>query len=220
MAKVVISKKPPRKESAPQDPEKWVSQQFEFRHQFLVSVKSMAGGKPIPDVGTWEEVQEEIRELLIKRFPHGHFTPSGGYILVREEDSRVRACYPQDFDYGTMSRKPGTMPPLHTLNQEEQKEVRELQRQVEQRAQREKGRAEQTGNHLARNPTNLLTSRETDALKRIRSRPRPQAQPEPKVEWTEKDAGDEALVEIETEKLLKDTAVGQPRRAVRRLKRR
>lgn len=211
VAKAVIRKPPPKKESAEQNPEKWVAHHFEFRHQFLVGVKTMEGGELIPDVGTWEEVQEEIRELLKKRFPHGMFTPSGGYLLIREDDGKVRACYPHDFDYGTMDRKPGTVPPLYTLSQEEQKEVRELQREVERRVEREKA----NGNELARNPTNLLTARETAAAKRIvRTRPKPAPE---KVEWTEDDAGDEALAEKETAKLLQ----GMPsrRRPVRRVKR-
>lgn len=240
MAKAVISKKP-KKESANQDPEKWVSHQFEFQHHFLVSVKEMDGGEPVMDVGTWEEVQEEIREVLLKRFPHGKFTPSGGYILIREDDARVRACYPQDFDYETMSRKPGTVPPLYTLSQEEQKEVRDLQRQVEQRAVREAA----TGNSLARNPTNLLTARETDRLDRIRNGKRPgytvrvgstdpgsnvtsvEIKPAGRdikvsstdlVEWTEQDADNEKLVEEETSKLLGAAANGK-RRPVRLVRR-
>lgn len=238
MAKAVISKKP-KKESAKQDPEKWVAHTFEFRHQFLVGVKTMEGGELVPDVGTWEEVQQEIRELLEKRYPNGHFTPSGGHLLIHEGSGKVQACYPHDFDYETMDRKPGTTPPLYTLSQEEQKEVRELQRQVEQRAVREAA----TGNGLARNPTNLLTTRETDRLNKIRNGKSPSyavrvssADPNKPVtsvevrpagrdikvsskdlvEWTEKDAGNEELAEQETAKLLKRAGNVRKTRLVRR----
>lgn len=212
MAKAVI-RKPPKKESAEQDPEKWVAYCFEFRHQFLVGVKAMEGGETIADVGTWEEVQQEISDLLKKRFPHGQFTPSGGYLLVHEDGGRVRACYPHDFDYETMERKPGTVPPLYTLSHEEQLEVKELQRQVEQRAQREKAREIETGSTLATNPRTLLTARETDRLSRIVKKvPAKKAET---VEWTEEDAADETLAEKETAKLL-GNGNGRKRRLVKR----
>lgn len=217
MAKAVV-RRTPKKESAEQDPEKWVSNHFEFRHQFIVGVKSMEGGVPVLDVGTWEEVQEEIRGLLRKRFPNGMFTPSGGYLLIREDDGKVRACYPHDFDYETMERKPGTMPPLYTLSHEEQAEVRALQRQVEERAKREKEREARTGNSLATNPRNLLTARETTKLQSIRTKPR--VQKVENVEWTEADAADEGLAEKETKKLLREVPSDRQRHSVRRLKRR
>lgn len=210
MAKAVIRK--PKKESAQQDPEKWVSHNFEFKHDFIVSVKMMEGGELIEGVPTWEEVQEEIRGLLKERFPHGHFTPSGGYIIIREDDGRVRACYPGDFDYETMDRKPGTHPPLYTLSHEEQREVRELQRQVEIRVQREKAREESTGNSLARNPPNLLTLKETTAVQRIAKRSRPKVE---SVEWTEEDMVDETLADKETQKLLKTAPTVRKRRLKR-----
>lgn len=197
MAKVVV-RKASKEKPVKQDPEKWVSHNFEFRHQFLVGLKMMEGGEPVDGVPTWEEVQDEIRELLKKRFPNGHFTPSGGYLLIHEE-GRVSACYPNDFDYETMNRKPGTHPPLYTLSQEEQKEVGVLQR-IE--------RESKNPNHLARNPTNLLTTQETDRLRKIRAKKIlrdtvDEIYPQADVEWTEDDAGDEELAERETAKLLK-----------------
>lgn len=205
MARAVIRNKP-KKEPVEQDPEKWVSHNFEFKHQFLVGVKMMEGGEPVEGVPTWEEVQEEIKALLRKRFPKGSFTPSGGYLIIHEGNGRVQACYPHDFDYATMDRKPGTHPPLYTLTQDEQKEVRELQRQVELRAHHESSRVLVTGNSLARNPTNLLTTHETDALQRIKRKRVParssQVETSGPVEWSEEDADNETLVEQETEKLL------------------
>lgn len=211
MAKAVIRK--PKKESAQQDPEKWVSHNFEFKHDFIVSIKMMEGGELIEGVPTWEEVQEEIRDLLRERFPQGNFTPSGGYIIIREDDGRVRACYPGDFDYETMDRRPGTHPPLYTLSHEEQKEVRALQLEVEKRVQREKAREEATGNSLARNPTNLLTLRETTKVQKIRNKAH--SKPPQNVEWTEEDVADESLAEKETEKLLSTSPTVRKRRLKR-----
>jgi ASC-1-like (ASCH) protein len=218
VAKAVI-RKPLKKESAEEVEEEtsenpeWVAHCFEFRHQFLVGVKMVEGGELIDDVGTWEEVQQEIRELLKKRFPHGHFTPSGGYLLVHEDGGRVRACYPHDFDYEKMERKPGTVPPLYTLSHEEQLEVKELQKQIEQRAQREKAREIETGSNIATNPRTLLTARETDRLSRIVKKV--PAKKVEAVEWTEEDAADETLAEKETAKLL-GNGNGRKRRLVKR----
>src|SRR5262249_39379247 len=148
--------------------------------------------------------QEEIRELLKKRFPHGNFTPSGGYLLVHEDDHRVRACYPHDFDYDTMARKPGTIPPLYTLSQDEQNEVRKLQREIEERAVREKRRELETGSTLATNPRTLLTTHETDRLQNITKKRVVRVKPEvvQEVEWDENDVADETIAEKETAKLL------------------
>lgn len=177
MTKVVRVKRKPEK----QDSGKRVQKTYEFKHGFMVGL-----GNEYRDM-TWEEAQDRIRKALEAEFPGGLFTPVGGLILIDG-----KACYPGDFDYETMDRKPGTHPPLYTLSKEEQDAIR-----VEERIARESNNP----NTLARNPTNLLTSRETDSLRKIRAK---KAEP---VEWTEEDIGNEDLVAEETKKIVRKIAV-------------
>lgn len=204
MPKVVIKAKPGIKDSG-----KRISKSHEFKVNMYVSLSDKHRGL------TWEQMQERIAELIKQEWPDALVTPMGGHILIDG-----RACYPHDFDYTTMDRKPGTHPPLYTLSDAEQREV-----QVLQRIERER----KNPNRLARNPEHLLTSRETDMLNKIRGR-KPSievrvgskdpakpvasasirrngkdihAQSTDLVEWTEKDADNEELAEKETAKLLR-----------------
>ena len=173
-----------------------LSYNFEFKHQFIVGIK------PGNDGPTFEQVQDDIRKMLQERYPGGVYTPSGGYVLING-----RACYPWDFDYETGDRKPGTVPPLYTLTEDEQKEIK-----LQERIVRERKRELRTGNTLATNPTHLLTASEVSKLQEVRARKPVRVrtgagkQMEMDVEWSEKDAGDEKLVEAETAKLLKNFA--------------
>lgn len=190
MARAVrVSKTSPEKE-------KRVSYNFEFRHQFIVGIRPGSEGP------TFEEVQEDIRQMLREKYPNGNYTTSGGYILIDG-----RGCYPWDFDYETGDRKPGTHPPLYTLTDDEQKEIR-----LQERIAKEREREVRTGNNLATNPTHLLTADETSRLRKLREKQNHSPVPPPpsvrkvrkveRVEWTEADANNEELADQETEKLL------------------
>lgn len=214
MAKVV------RRAAAKEKPEgerKWVSHNFEFK--FITSIKVLENGQPVHGAPTWEEIQREIKEHLLKKYPNGRFSSAGGYILING-----RACYPHEFDYSTMDRMPGTRPPLYTLTREEQEELKVLDR-----IKGERDRELSTGNSLATNPTHLLTASESLKLRKMREnkpsapakRPvrvksgsgiaRTSSGKQVTVEWSEKDAGNEDLVTAETEKLL-DGELFKPRR--------
>lgn len=194
MAKVVrVKKKPePAKDSGNK-----IQKTFEFKHGFMLGL-----GDDYRDV-TWEEMQARIRKALAAEFPGGLFTPVGGHILING-----RACYPHDFDYGTMDRKLGTRPPLYTLTKEEQDAIR-----VEERIERES----KYTNHLAKNPTHLLTSRETTELNRLRQNASKTAAPAAKpavkktaskpVEWTEDDIDNEEVAVEETKRIVRKVAV-------------
>lgn len=170
-----------------------VQKTLEFKHGFMVGL-----GDEYRDV-TWEDMQERIRKVLENEFPGGLFTPVGGLILING-----RACYPHDFDYGTMDRKPGTKPPLYTLTKEEQDAIR-----VEERIARES----QNPNTLARNPTNLLTSRETDKLNAMRRGKTgtgvavTSSGKVAEIEWSESDIDDDSVVAAETKKVVRKIAV-------------
>lgn len=193
MAKVVrVKKKPePAKDSSNK-----IQKTFEFKHGFMLGL-----GDDYRDV-TWEEMQDRIRKALAAEFPGGLFTPVGGHILING-----RACYPHDFDYGTMDRKPGTRPPLYTLTKEEQDAIR-----VQERVERES----KYTNHLAKNPTHLLTSRETTELNRLRQNASKSATSAVKpvvkvaskpVEWTEDDINNEEIAVEETKRIVRKVAV-------------
>lgn len=189
MARAVrVSKSSPKQERR-------VSYNFEFKHQFIVGIRPGSGGP------TFEQVQEDIRQMLREKYPEGNYTASGGYILIDG-----RACYPWDFDYQTGDRKPGTHPPLYTLTDDEQKELK-----LQERIAKEREREIRTGNSLATNPTHLLTAQETSRLRKLRERQNHNPVPPPpvrkvrkveRVEWTEADANNEGLADRETEKLL------------------
>lgn len=188
MAKVVRVKRKPEKK---QDSGKQIQKTLEFKHGFMVGLKDDYREL------TWEDAQERIRKALEAEFPGGRFTPVGGLILIDG-----KACYPHDFDYEAMDRKPGTHPPLYTLTREEQELVK-----VEERIARES----KNPNTLARNPTNLLTSRETDTLRKIRSKGLTKQETREamgdSVEWTEEDINDDELVAQETKKALRKITV-------------
>ena len=208
MAKAIrVKPKPPEEKSSTGDKEdRRISYNFEFRHQFIVGIRMLESGV------TYEQVQQDILDMLRAKYPGGVFTPSGGYILIDG-----KACYPGDFDYETRDRRPGTRPPLYTLTAEEQREIGLLDR-----IERERKREIQTGNGLATNPTHLLTAPEVDRLKKFREKQGTSKEAERRpvrvksgsatgrtssgqpvtVEWTEKDAGNEDLVAEETAKIL------------------
>lgn len=200
MARLVRAKQDTEKSS--RDSGKKINKHFEFKFGFMVGLKD-----DYRDV-TWEQMQQEIRELLQRKYPGGNFTAVGGYILIDG-----RACYPQDFDYEAMDRKPGTKPPLYTLTPEEQKQI-----QILERLERE-GRLD---NALAKNPSHLFTSKETDRLREFRQKKG--SKPVTEVEWTEQDADDESIAEEETAKALKSLPPTFPltrkeREPVKRLRR-
>lgn len=179
MAKLVRAAKP-KDAQEKVDSGKKIQKVVEFRFNVVMSYGDGHRAQ------SWEEAQQEARRVLLERWPDARFTPVGGYILIDG-----RACYPDDFDMEIMDRKPGTHPPLYTLTHVEQEEIR-LQDRI--------ARDAKNPNHLARNPVGLLTTKETDHLKRIRSRG---AAPVQNVEWTAQDAENENLAEQETAKLLK-----------------
>lgn len=199
MAKVVRAKPlrvKPKAQKQNQDSGKRVQKTIEFKHGFMVGLSN--GFREV----TWEDMQERIRKALEAEFPGGSFTPVGGLILIDG-----KACYPHDFDYETMDRKPGTHPPLYTLTKEEQDEVRVLERI---------DRESKNPNKLARNPTNLLTSRELDRLNAVRRRKSGTgtgvtSSGEPvNVEWSERDVHDETVAEEATKKIIRRLPVSKP----------
>lgn len=189
---------------SPGNKERRVSYNFEFKHQFIVGIRPGSGGP------TFEQVQEDIRQMLREKYPNGNYTASGGYILIDG-----RACYPSDFDYESGDRKPGTHPPLYTLTDEEQREIK-----IQERITRERDREIRTGNSLATNPTHLLTAEESSRLREVRSRGPVKVrtgsgkQVQMEVEWSEKDMGNEELAEAETAKLLEKLPMKPGRKKV------
>jgi hypothetical protein len=205
MARIVRAKAA-EKEQTRKDTGKRVQKVYEFQHSVIVSLND--GFRDV----TWDQMLDTVREALAERFPGGRVTSIGGHILIDG-----KACYPHDFDYELMDRKPGTFPPPYTLTDEEKKQIGMLERINRERKAPE----------MARNPEHMLTTGETSALRRIRAAKNgvkdPRRPPAPVIavapEWTEQDADDEALVERETAKLLKRIPVKKPKEPVRVLRR-
>lgn len=102
------------------------------------------------------DFMEMIRKSVLEVLPDARFTPTGGYYLV---DGKV--CRVEDFDPETMDRKPGTFPPSWASAGDEKKEALLAERNAEQA---------KLANKLGHQPERLLTSKETDEVRKSASK--------------------------------------------------
>lgn len=145
----VTRRKVTKKSAAPTRPHP--GKNVEVKVEVTIMVSTGAG-----DPRSIDEIREDIKADL--KNPNGKtraklVTNMGGYYLV---DGKV--CLPDDYDPNTRGFKPGAHPPLWAMGPDE--------RDVLKRIEREKA----TRPAMARNPENLRTSEETDALHAKESR--------------------------------------------------
>lgn len=125
-----------------------VQKVYQLRVDFMMSQGGMYEGED------YETVERELREFVKTRWPKALFTRTGGYYLIESVvEGHREVCLPQDFDFPTMTRKPGTRPPSWATEPSLAASIEREYRVVEE---------SWNPNTLARNPTNLLTTKEVD----------------------------------------------------------
>lgn len=110
-----------------------------------------------------EDIQQALEEFIEQRWPDSRMTMTGGHYLIDGKEKGGReVCRFDDFDRKTMTRKPGTLPPSYTLSEGfTKKEALAAERILAERNSRQAVEV----NELAKQPDNLLTSKELDRVK-------------------------------------------------------
>lgn len=132
-----------------------VQKVYQLRVDFMMSQGGMYEGE------SYETVEKELREFVATRWPKSLFTRTGGYYLIESVvEGHREVCLPQDFDFPTMTRKPGTRPPSWATDPNLAASIEREYRVVEE---------SWNPNHLARNAPNLLTTKEVDLKHRLQA---------------------------------------------------
>jgi hypothetical protein len=137
-------KKAAGSKSAPQSPEVMPAPDNKDPQKVLTVRIDISVGADDPRL--FEDFEREIKEAVLARNPGALVTKMGGYYLVGG-----KVCLPDDYDPETKDFKKGKFPPAWAGGPTES--------EIRARIAREQGLPA-----LARNPANLLTAKETDAL--------------------------------------------------------
>lgn len=126
-----------------------VQKVIQIRLDFMVRQGAQYEGE------SYQEVERKLKDFVEANWPEAYYHRSGGYYLIDSPEGQREVCRPDDFDFETMTRRPGTRPPDWSMSKEMAASIERQYRVLEE-----------MGNPpLSRNPGDLYTTKEIDKLK-------------------------------------------------------